>query len=105
MIRHTKGYAEKNQQYLAGEQMKITKISTYILKVPLGNKRFLSSQCAFPERNSLLVKIDTDEGIYGWGEGGQYGPGEPVKTCIDKVLAPMLLGRDPLDKGVLWDEM
>lgn len=85
--------------------MKITKISTYILKVPLGSKRFFSSQLAFPERNSMLVKIETDEGIYGWGEGGQYGPAEPVKTCIDTVLAPVLIGRDPLDKGILWDEL
>lgn len=85
--------------------MKITKITTYILKVPLGEKRFYSSQCAFPERNSLLVKIETDEGIYGWGEGGQYGPAEPVKCVIDCILAPMLIGQDPLHKGILWDTM
>ena len=85
--------------------MKITGIHTYILKVPLGEQRFYSSQCAFPERNSMLVKIETDEGIYGWGEGGQYGPAEPVKCVIDTILAPILKGRDPMDKGILWDEM
>ncbi|HCT93108.1 MAG TPA: mandelate racemase/muconate lactonizing enzyme family protein [Lachnospiraceae bacterium] len=85
--------------------MKIKKIETYILRVPLGEKRFFSSQCAFPERNSLLVRIETEEGIYGWGEGGQYGPPEPVKACIEHVLAPLLIGRDPLDKAVLWHEM
>ena len=85
--------------------MKITKVTAYVLKVPLGDKRFFSSQCAFPERNSLLVRVDTDEGIYGWGEGGQYGPAEPVKCVIEKVLAPMIMGKDPLDKGVLWDHM
>ncbi|MCD7737413.1 MAG: mandelate racemase/muconate lactonizing enzyme family protein [Lachnospiraceae bacterium] len=85
--------------------MKITEITTYILKVPLGEKRFYSSQCAFPERNSMLVKVETDEGIYGWGEGGQYGPAEPVKCVIDQILAPMLIGQDPLDKGILWDQM
>ncbi len=85
--------------------MKITKVTAYILKVPLGSKRFFSSQCAFPERNSLLVRIDTDEGVYGWGEGGQYGPAEPVKACIDNVLSPMIIGKDPLDKGILWDYM
>ncbi len=85
--------------------MKVTKVSTYILKVPLGDKRFFSSQLAFPERNSMLVKIETDEGIYGWGEGGQYGPAEPVKACIDHVLAPAIMGRDPLDKGIIWNEL
>ena len=85
--------------------MKITKVESMILRVPLGEKRFFSSQCGFPERNSLLVRIETDQGIYGWGEGGQYGPPEPVKACVDHVLAPMLLGRDPMDKGILWADM
>lgn len=85
--------------------MKIKKIETFILRVPLGDKRFFSSQCAFPERNSLLVRIETDDGLYGWGEGGQYGPPEPVKACIENVLAPKLTGRDPLDKTILWHEM
>lgn len=85
--------------------MYIKKIETFILRVPLGQKRFFSSQCAFPERNSLLVRIETDSGIYGWGEGGQYGPAEPVQACIEHVLAPRLIGRDPLDKGILWHEM
>ena len=85
--------------------MYITKIETFILRVPLGEKRFFSSQCAFPERNSLLVYIETDNGLYGWGEGGQYGPAEPVQACIEHVLAPRVLGRNPLDKGILWHEM
>lgn len=85
--------------------MKIRKINTYVLKVPLGKKRFYSSQCPFPERNSFLVRIETDEGIYGWGEGGQYGPAEPLCSCVEHVLAPLLIGRDPFDKGVLWSQM
>lgn len=85
--------------------MKITKIETFILRVPLGKERFYSSQCAFPERNSLLVRITTDEGLQGWGEGGQYGPPEPPEACIRKVFAPMLMGEDPMKSGVLWERM
>lgn len=85
--------------------MKITKIETFILKVPLGEKTFFSSQCAFPERNSLLVRIETDEGFYGWGEGGQYGPPEPVQAAIQYVLTPILLGKNPLDKDIIWHQM
>lgn len=47
--------------------MKIQRVETFILKVPLGERRFFSSQCAFPERNSFLVKVVTDDGIYGMG--------------------------------------
>jgi L-alanine-DL-glutamate epimerase-like enolase superfamily enzyme len=34
--------------------MRITNIEAIALKVPLGKERFYSSQCPFPERNSLL---------------------------------------------------
>jgi D-galactarolactone cycloisomerase len=85
--------------------MKITDIETFILKVPLGDKRFYSSQCAFPERNSLLIQIHTDNGTTGWGESGQYGPGEPVASFIETVLKPRLIGKNPLDVAVLWEDM
>jgi D-galactarolactone cycloisomerase len=85
--------------------MKITRIHTLIARVPLGRQRFLSSQCAFPERNSLLVRVDTDEGISGWGEGGQYGPPEPVASCIHHVLGPRVVGSNPMDRGRIAEEL
>ena len=85
--------------------MKIASIKTYSLRAPLGKERFYSSQCAFPQRNSLLVRIETDDGLIGWGEGGQYGPAEPVATCIESVLAPMVLGRSPHEVGCIWEEL
>ncbi|MCP4405023.1 MAG: mandelate racemase/muconate lactonizing enzyme family protein [bacterium] len=85
--------------------MKIRDISTFILRVPLGEKRFYSSQCAFPERNSFLVRIETDEGLVGWGEGGQYGPPEPVAACVNAVLAPLIIGEDAGEPIKLWEKM
>jgi len=85
--------------------MKIINVETFLLKVPLGQNRFYSSQCAFPERNSLLVKVTTDAGIIGWGESGQYGPGEPVATFINTVLKPRIIGKNPLDTAVIWEDM
>ncbi len=85
--------------------MKITDIKTFLLKVPLGENGFYSSQSQFPERNSLLVRIETDNGLTGWGESGQYGPGEPVASFIEMVLKPLLIGKNPLDITVLWEYM
>jgi D-galactarolactone cycloisomerase len=85
--------------------MRIESVETFVLKMPLGKERFFSSQCAFPARNSLLVRIQTDTGITGWGEGGQYGPPEPVATCIDAVLAPRILSRDPRQPRRIWEEL
>ena len=85
--------------------MKIRSISTKILRVPLGDRQFYSSQAPFPERNSLLVRIETECGLVGWGEGAQYGPPEPVAACINHVLGPRLLGRDPAEPVRIWEEL
>jgi len=90
---------------LIGGLLHITHIETIVLRMPLGKERFFSSQCAFPERNSLLVRVETDTGLVGWGEGGQYGPPEPVADCIDAVLAPRIVGRDPRLVGRIWEEL
>lgn len=85
--------------------MKIDRIETFLLKVPLGKERFYAAQSVFPERSSLLVRISTDAGLIGWGECGHWGPGEQIVAFIHKVLASHLLGRDPLANEVLWDEI
>ena len=84
--------------------MKIRKIETIVLRVPNQAGSFYSSQARFPERNSLLVRITSDDGLIGWGEGGQYGPPEPVATCIDDVLAPRLIGQRVDEPVRIWEE-
>ena len=55
-------------------------------------------------RNQLLVKIDTDEGIFGWGESGLSGREKAVMGAIEHY-AQFLIGRDPFAIGALWQEM
>ncbi len=83
--------------------MKVTRIDTFILKVPLGPDTFWSSQARFAQRKCLLVRIGTDAGLAGWGEAGQYGPAEPVASQIHDVFAGMLLGEDPCRPAVHWE--
>jgi len=85
--------------------LKIERIETFILRVPLGSEAFLSSQAAFPERNSFLLRITTSDGIVGWGEGGQYGPPNPVAACVNDVLAPLILSRDFVEPPQLWERL
>ncbi|MEM6906244.1 MAG: mandelate racemase/muconate lactonizing enzyme family protein, partial [Pseudomonadota bacterium] len=84
--------------------MKITAITPYLLRAPTGAQAFYSSQALFPERNSCLVRVETDQGLTGWGEGGQWGPGAPVASVIRDVLGPRLIGRDPTEPVRLWEE-
>lgn len=85
--------------------MRIARVETFVLKAPLMAARFYSSQAEFPERNSLVVRLTSDDGVVGWGEGGQYGPAEPVKTVIDSVLTPLLLAMPDALPGVVWERL
>jgi len=51
-------------------------------------------------RNVFLVKIETDEGIYGWGEGGTSWRELGVKGVVEH-LNQWLIGKDPMQVGRL----
>ena len=55
-------------------------------------------------RNQLLVKVETDEGVFGWGESGLSGREKAVVGAIEHYRE-FLLGRDPFRIGALWQEM
>ncbi|AZO43310.1 mandelate racemase/muconate lactonizing enzyme family protein [Mesorhizobium sp. M7D.F.Ca.US.005.01.1.1] len=55
-------------------------------------------------RNQLIVKVETDEGIYGWGESGLSGREKAVVGAIEHYRE-FLVGRDPFAIGALWQEM
>lgn len=81
--------------------MNIEKIESYILTDQL-KEAFFFSQWAYQERNICIVKITTDDGIIGWGEG--YGPATIIQAGI-KQLTPLLIGADPLQNETLWFTM
>jgi len=53
----------------------------------------------------LLVRIETDQGATGWGEAFGYNVIPATKVAIDQILAPMCVGRDPLDIESLMQEI
>lgn len=67
--------------------MKITKITTYIV----------------PPR-WLFLKIETDEGIFGWGEPVVEGRAHTVAAAVDE-LSDYLIGQDPLQIEKHWQAM
>lgn len=60
--------------------MKITGIKTYMQRVD--------------DRPRLLVRIDTDEGITGWGETYNHGPDWAIPPLLD-YLFTQIVGEDP----------
>ena len=55
-------------------------------------------------RNQLIVKVETDEDIFGLGESGLSGRELAVVGAI-KHYREFLVGRDPRRIGALWQEM
>ncbi|HVW94317.1 MAG TPA: mandelate racemase/muconate lactonizing enzyme family protein [Devosia sp.] len=55
-------------------------------------------------RNQLLVKIETDEGVSGWGEGGLSGREKAVAGAVEHYRE-FLVGRDPMQIGAIWQEV
>ena len=57
-----------------------------------------------PWKNWVLVKVETDEGLYGWGDATQGLATQPVVGAI-RELRRFYLGKDPLAIERLWEEM
>jgi galactonate dehydratase len=55
-------------------------------------------------RNQLIVKVETDEGVFGWGESGLSGREKAVAVAIEH-FREFVIGRDPMRAGALWQEM
>ena len=82
--------------------MKIKKISTHILQYSLKEELGYSQQY-YNKRTAHLIEVTTDEGITGWGEC--FGPGNIAvanKCIVEKVIQPLILGLDPLNRDVIW---
>jgi mandelate racemase len=53
----------------------------------------------------VLVRIDTDEGIYGVGEAGMaYGVGGSAAAGMIKDLSRLILGLNPFDTEFIWEK-
>jgi galactonate dehydratase len=66
--------------------VKITNVKSYIFK------------------NAFYVKVETDAGISGWGEG-DHETTKVLGVFLDEVLKPVLIGKDPFDTEYLWHQM
>ena len=54
---------------------------------------------------SMIVRVETDEGVVGYGEGQSPVAPEVSAAIVHCVLAPVLIGRDPRGARVLRREM
>lgn len=81
--------------------MRITTIEIIPIRLPL-HEPFVISYGTFPDVPTVLVRLVTDDGFVGWGEGTPDAvvTGETFGGTVEtlRVIAPALLGRDPRDR-------
>jgi D-galactarolactone cycloisomerase len=88
--------------------MKITKIETMVINMPMIVDSAVAPQASGARRTSidtLLVRVETDGGVTGWGEGFGHRIFPATRAVIDTMLAPACVGRDPTHISTLVEEL
>ena len=83
--------------------MKIARIDSHSIKVPFtfgGNPTGFGGR-NWTTNNILLVRVETDTGLVGWGEAFCYGCTDAVRAALDHMITPIVVGRDAGDIGRL----
>ncbi len=83
------GEAREQAEAHAGHRrsgVKVTAVKPYIFK------------------KALYVKIETDAGVSGWGEG-DHESSAIIGKIVQDLMAPVLVGEDPFVSEYLWNEM
>lgn len=55
--------------------------------------------------DSVYIRVDTDEGITGWGEAFGFAACPVTAAAVSRVVAPLAIGRDPGDIPALMLEL
>jgi L-alanine-DL-glutamate epimerase-like enolase superfamily enzyme len=87
--------------------MKITGVETLVLNLPMvidGATPMLGGR-ARTSIDMLLVRVDTDAGVTGWGEAFGHRIFPATRAAIDTLLGPMCVGRDPGQITAINDDL
>jgi len=97
--------------------MKITGAEVFLVALPSRREHTWASKMETPIGHHAIVRLDTDEGVSGWGEspaiatwggahGRQYGETpHTVRHLVLDYLLPAIEGVDPCDIGLVHQRM
>ncbi|HEY0421681.1 MAG TPA: mandelate racemase/muconate lactonizing enzyme family protein [Acetobacteraceae bacterium] len=87
--------------------MKITAVETHHIAVPfsMGADPVGFIGVGWTAMHTLFIRVVTDEGLEGWGEGFGHACCSSTRAAIDTQLAPALLGQDARDIAGLHHRM
>ena len=85
--------------------MKITDIRAYVLSDPNNGKAHWVSHFRVPHANELLVILETDEGIEGFGLTTSYTKIDPLVDALTSGLSDFIIGADPLSPEQIYNNI
>lgn len=97
--------------------MHITDCEVFLVALPSRREHTWASKMETPIGHHAIIRLDTDEGVSGWGEapaiatwggagGRHYGETpETVRHLVTGYLLPAILGLDPAELGVVHARM
>ncbi len=87
--------------------MKITRVSSVVYRQQLILKgpqpKFAGEARAGFE--TLLIKVETDAGIVGWGEAFPHRVWAGIRSFVETLIAPVCIGADPTDISHLMGKL
>jgi L-alanine-DL-glutamate epimerase-like enolase superfamily enzyme len=82
--------------------LKITEVRVVTCDIPLA-RPIIMGDLRYDSRDYIVVEVRTDEGLSGVGFGmARYAP---VAAIVERNLAPLLVGQDPMMNERLWESM
>jgi len=79
--------------------MKITRVEPILIAVPYehGGRKPMRPLGPWTHMETLLVRVDTDEGVTGWGEAFGFAASPLTRQAISLVVEPLCVGREIAD--------
>jgi D-galactarolactone cycloisomerase len=88
--------------------MKIKSVEPFRVSIPFEHgapKDAFGFGTKVPGMEAVYIRVETDEGIVGWGEAFGFGACPVTETAVKRVVAPLATGRDPSDIAALMQEL
>jgi D-galactarolactone cycloisomerase len=84
----------------------IVSVETRVVSLPFtmgGPHSYFAGQL-WDHMEILLVRVETDDGLVGWGEAFGHAAIPSTKAALDSIVAPLVIGRDSADiEGITRD--
>lgn len=79
--------------------MKIATVDIIPIAIPFdfGGKPYGWGKQAWNSLNTMLVRIETDNGIVGWGDAFSYSSRRAIQGVLEEMVVPILVGEDATD--------